>query len=277
MNYRHAYHAGNFADVHKHMALVAILLHLRKKDKPFAIIDTHAGGGLYDLAGPEAAKTNESGDGIAKLRGVPMQTPALRHYLEIVDGFGPDRYPGSPLIAAQLLRERDRLIAIEKHPEEFESLRRALTSFRNAHAVCGDGYRQLNALLPPAERRGLILLDPSYEDAGETEALASAFANAYRRFPTGIFLIWHPLKMKSKIETFAGELRSAARLKLLSLTIDVDQADSSGDRLSASGVLVVNPPHALDLEMEAASAEILPPLARGAGASATVRWISPPR
>jgi 23S rRNA (adenine2030-N6)-methyltransferase len=277
MNYRHAYHAGNFADVHKHVTLVAVLLHLRRKEKPFAVIDTHAGCGLYDLAGPEAAKTSESGDGIAKLRGVSTETPALRHYLEIVEGFGPDRYPGSPLIAARLLRERDRLIVVEKHPDEFETLRHVLAPFRNARAVCGDGYWQLTALLPPAEGRGLILLDPSYEDPGEMEALASAFGNAYRRFPTGIFLIWHPQKVKSKIETFAGELRSAAPLKLLSLTIDVDQADSSGKRLSASGVLVVNPPHGLDLEMEAASAEILPLLARGAGASATVRWLSPPR
>ena len=269
MNYRHAYHAGNFADVHKHVALVAILLHLRKKGKPFAIIDTHAGGGLYDLAGPEAVKTNEAGEGIAKLRGAPVRTPALRCYLEIVDAFS-DRYPGSPLIAAQLLRERDRLIAIEKHPKEFERLRRALAPFRHAHAVCADGYRQLNALLPPPERRGLVLLDPAYEDPDEMETLATAFAGAYRRFPTGIFLIWHPLKVKSRIEAFAGELRSAGPLKLLSLTIDVDHTDSSGDRLSASGMFVVNPPHGLDVEMEAASAEILPLLARGAGASAKV-------
>jgi 23S rRNA (adenine2030-N6)-methyltransferase len=276
MNYRHAYHAGNFADVHKHVALVAVLLHLRKKDKPFAIIDTHAGAGLYDLAGPEAAKTSEAEDGIAKLRSTKVQTPALRHYLEIVDAF-PGRYPGSPLIAARLLREQDRLIAIEKHPEEFETLRRALAPFCNAHAVRGDGYRKLSALVPPPERRGLILLDPSYEDPDEMEVLASALLDAYRRFPTGIFLIWHPLKAKARIEAFAGELRSAALLKLLSLTIDVDKVDSSGDRLSASGALVINPPQGLDVEMEAASAEILHRLARGAGASAKADWISPPR
>jgi 23S rRNA (adenine2030-N6)-methyltransferase len=142
VNYRHAFHAGNFADVVKHAALVGILLHLKKKEKPFRVIDTHAGRGLYDLAGGEAERTGEAKDGIARLHdlvpgaGLPA---ALATYLEVARGWGDDRYPGSPLIAARLLRETDRLTAIECHPEDAEALRRSLASFANAKTYCADG------------------------------------------------------------------------------------------------------------------------------------------
>lgn len=275
MNYRHAYHAGNFADVHKHVALTSILLHLRRKEKPFAVIDTHAGSGLYDLAGTEPMKTAEAADGIGKLHGFIPQSAALSTYLQIVRGFGAQTYPGSPLIAAKLLRPRDRLVAIEQQTEEFAALRLALAAYPNARTVHGDGYEQLRALLPPPERRGLILIDPPYEDANEMERMAETFRDAYRRFATGIYLLWYPLKLASRIGAFAGELKAQASMKLLSLTIDIGaQKNAIEERLSAAGLLIVNPPYGLDEDMRAAGAELLPLLRRSPNASAIMEWFA---
>jgi 23S rRNA (adenine2030-N6)-methyltransferase len=275
MNYRHAYHAGNFADVHKHVALTAILSHLRRKKKPFVVIDTHAGRGLYDLSGVEAAKTAEAADGIGRLEGYAPQNAALQAYLEIVRSFRAQQYPGSPLIAAQLLRPQDRLVAIEKQLDEIAALRAALAPFPTARAIDGDGYAQLRALLPPPERRGLMLIDPPYEDADEMERMANAFRDAYRRFATGIYLLWYPLKLASRIEAFAGELKVQAPIKLLSLRIDIDAPKNAmEDRLSAAGLLVANPPFGFDEEMRAASAELLPLLRGGASARTTGEWLA---
>ena len=263
MNYRHAYHAGNFADVHKHVALTAILLHLRRKEKPFAVIDTHAGSGLYDLTSTEALKTAEAADGIRRLDGYNPQNAIVQTYLEIVRGFGEQHYPGSPLIAAKLLRPQDRLVAIEQQTEEFAAVSSTLACFPNARAVHGDGYAKLRALLPPPERRGLILIDPPYEDADEMHRMAGAFRDAYRRFGPGIYVLWYPLKLASRLDAFVGELKAQASMKLLSLTIDISaQKSTIENRLSAAGLLVVNPPYGLDEDMRSASAELLPLLRR---------------
>src|SRR6266566_253411 len=173
MNYRHAYHAGNFADVLKHAALVSVLLHLRKKDTPFAVIDTHGGRGLYDLSGAEAQKTAESANGILRLLQQDAPPGVLAPYCDLVRSFGIRVYPGSPLIASRLLRAKDRLVAIEKHPEEHASLAAALAGVKGARAILGDFERELARLLPPPERRGVLLIDPPYE--GEEE-----FADATR-------------------------------------------------------------------------------------------------
>jgi 23S rRNA (adenine2030-N6)-methyltransferase len=275
MNYRHAYHAGNFADVHKHTALTAILLHLRKKDAPFALIDTHAGRGLYDLSGDEARRSGKVVDGVAKLAGHVARTPALATYLDVVRGFGQQRYPGSPLIAAELLRPQDRLVAMEKHADEFAGLRAALSSFENARAIAADGYTQLPKLLPPPERRGLVLIDPPYEEAREMQQVAKAFADAYRRFAHGIVLIWHPLKSSVPAEALVGELKTAGASKLLSLAFDVGTAagDAAG-RLSASGLLTINPPYGFAEDMRAAQEELLPLLRRNADARASATWLA---
>lgn len=275
MNYRHAYHAGNFADVHKHTALTAILSHLRKKDAPFALIDTHAGRGLYNLSGEEARRSGEAAGGVAKLAGHVAQTPALASYLDAVRGFGPQHYPGSPLIAATLLRPQDRLVAVENHAEEFAGLRAALSPFANARAVAADGYTRLPKLLPPPERRGLVLIDPPYEDAHEMRQIAEAFADIHRRFAHGIILIWHPLKSSVPAQALAGELKAAGASKLLSLVFDVGTAsnDAAG-RLSASGLLVGNPPYGFAEDMRAAQEELLPLLRQGANARASVSWLA---
>src|SRR5688572_20822476 len=180
MNYRHGYHAGNFADVVKHLALITILQHLKKKDAAFAVIDSHAGRGLYDLAGEQAGKTNEARGGIARLQGLTGGlTAALETYLALVKESGAAHYPGSPLLAAKLLRPQDRLTAIEKHPEEFAALKDFLSPFRNAAVEQGDGYARTEKLLPPPSRRGLILIDPPFEAADEFQALAQTLSAAF--------------------------------------------------------------------------------------------------
>ena len=252
MNYRHAYHAGNFADVVKHLALVAVLGHLKRKDKPFVVIDTHAGRGLYDLQSEEASKTGEAEAGIRRLADLESETPLLAEYLKLARAFGADRYPGSPLFAAQMLREQDRLVGIEKHEEEARILARTLAPYSRARAMQGDGYERLIGLLPPPERRGVVLIDPPYEAADEFEQAARAFAQAYRRFATGIYLLWFPIKSASAAEAFCAEVLSAGVTKALRIDIDVGAAES--ERLHAAGLLVLNPPFGMEAELRDALA-----------------------
>ncbi|MBV8800904.1 MAG: 23S rRNA (adenine(2030)-N(6))-methyltransferase RlmJ [Alphaproteobacteria bacterium] len=274
MNYRHAYHAGNFADVHKHVALVAIIQHIKKKDQPFAVVDAHAGRGLYDLAGTEASKTGEALDGIGLLRDHQPQSPAVAEYLTVAQAFGSNRYPGSPLIAASLLRKQDRLIAIENQPGEFSSLRQALAFYPNARAIEGDTALKLRGLLPPKERRGLILIDPPYEISQELEQISGIVGDALRRFATGIFVIWHPLKFTQPIATLCGELGHAGAARALHLAFDRGRQESDSERaLSAAGLLVINPPFGFERTFGEAAQELLTVLRRGPGADARATWM----
>jgi len=272
MNYRHAYHAGNFADVMKHTALVAVLLHLRKKQAPFAVIDTHAGRGLYDLSGTEAGKTGEARQGIASLGDAPAGNEVLQTYLDTARSFGYGTYPGSPLIAAHLLRPQDRLVAIEKHPEECEALTTALKPFRKTRAVCADGYERLAALLPPQERRGAILIDPPFEAPDEFAQMADALGNALRRFATGIYLLWFPIKTKSDADALSGEVLARGATKLLRLQLDVGA--SAEGRLTQTGLLIVNPPYGFDAQMREALSALAAPLGRGRPAQWSVEWLA---
>ncbi len=273
MNYRHAFHAGNFADVAKHIALTAVLLHLRRKETAFAVVDTHAGRGLYDLAGEAATRTGEAAAGIARLRELERGslTEALQTYLQIADGWGVSHYPGSPLIAARLLRPQDRLVAIEKHPDEVAALRAVLRPFTRARAFLGDGYERLPALLPPAERRGVVLIDPPYEAPDDFSAAARAMTGALRRFATGIYLIWFPVKSKTEADGFCGELLAAGVAKALriDIAVAVERRDEK-TRLAAAGLVVVNPPYGLDAEMAAALALLAPQL----GSTGQVTWLA---
>jgi 23S rRNA (adenine2030-N6)-methyltransferase len=271
MNYRHGYHAGNFADVIKHVALVAILLHLKKKDAAFAVIDSHAGRGLYDLAGVEAGKTGEAEGGIARLMDMDGDLPeALAVYLALVKETG--AYPGSPLIAARMLRPQDRLTAIEKHPEEFAALKDALAPFRNAAAEHGDGYARAMKLLPPPARRGVTVIDPPFESPDEFEALARAVGDARARFATGIFLVWYPIKSQSAVDGFLGEVLAGGVQKALTLEIAVPP---EGDKLSRAGLLVINPPHGFAAAMEAITILLAPRLGReGTPARIALAWLA---
>ena len=265
MNYRHAYHAGNFADVVKHVALTSILLHLRKKDSPFAVIDSHAGRGSYDLRGTEVKATGEAAGGIERLAGLADGPSALCEYLSIATG---NTYPGSPLIAAKLLRPQDRLLAIEKHPEEFAALKTAIAPFARARVEQGDGYARLIASLPPPERRGLIIIDPPYEAPDEFTAAARAVREAYRRFATGIYLVWFPVKSQSAADIFCGEVLACGAAKALRIDIAIASDET---RLTRAGLLVLNDPYGFEDEMRHALAIITPRLGDGAAQNQITR------
>ena len=256
MNYRHGYHAGNFADVVKHLALVAILLHLRKKDTAFSVVDSHAGRGAYDLNGTEAGKTGEALGGIARLVDLPGEMPeALSTYLSLARESA--TYPGSPLIAAKLLRPQDRLTAIEKHPEEFSALETLLAPYRNCTAEQGDGYARSLKLLPPPSRRGLVLIDPPFESPEEFAILAQTVRDAYRKFATGIFLVWYPVKSQADADAFTGEVLAGGIVK--AMTIDIKIGAPEG-KLARAGLLVINPPFGFASIMEQAGRLLAPRL-----------------
>ena len=256
MNYRHAFHAGNFADVAKHLALVAILQHLARKAAGFAVIDTHAGSGSYDLGSAEARRTGEAEAGVMRLAGLMGGNEALTTYLTLA--LGGLRYPGSPLIAAKMLRPQDRLVAIEKHPEDGAALKAELQPFLRARVEEGDGYRRLLALVPPPERRGLVLIDPPYESPAEFAEAAKAFAAAYRRFATATYMLWFPIKSAAEANGFCGEVMAAGATKLLRL--DLRLASASEGKLSAAGLLIVNPPWQLSSVLDEALALVAPRL-----------------
>ena len=266
MNYRHGYHAGNFADVVKHIALVAILLHLRKKDTAFWVVDSHGGRGAYDLGGEQSGKTGEAGKGVGRLTDLAGDMPeALATYLSLVKQ---DRlYPGSPLIAARLLRPQDRLTAVEKHPEEFAALKQALAPFDNAVAEQGDGYSRAVKLLPPPSRRGLVLIDPPFEAPDEFSALARTLREAVRKFATGIYLAWYPVKSQAEADAFTGEVLAGGVAK--AVTVDAAIKAPEG-KLARAALLVINPPYGFDTVMEAAAALIAPRL----DAAIRTQWVT---
>ncbi|HXS06054.1 MAG TPA: 23S rRNA (adenine(2030)-N(6))-methyltransferase RlmJ [Rhizomicrobium sp.] len=256
MNYRHGYHAGNFADVVKHLAEIAVLAHLAKKDAPFAVIDSHAGRGLYDLRAEQARKTGEAEAGIGRLQGLSGPS-LLESYLALVAESGWGSYPGSPLIAAKMLRPQDRLAAIEKHPEEAAALKQVLAPWRKARVEEGDGYARLLALLPPAERRGLVLIDPPFEAPDEFQTAARTVREAYRKFATGIYLIWYPIKSDAAGNAFVGEVLASGAAKVLRIEIAIAAPD---DKLGRAGVLLLNPPYQFEQEMRAALDVVAPKL-----------------
>jgi 23S rRNA (adenine2030-N6)-methyltransferase len=271
MNYRHAYHAGNFADVVKHLSLVSIVEHLKKKPAPFAVIDTHAARGLYDLGGEEARRSGEAAGGIARVRDIAKGPVTLMTYLGIVRRAGEDRYPGSPLIAAQLLRPQDRLVAVEKHPEDARALATALKPFRRARVAQADGYASLPSLLPPPERRGLVLIDPPYEAPDEFALAAQAVSQIQRRFATGIATIWFPIKSAAAADAFCGEVLAAGPRKILRLDVSVDAPQG---KLAASGVLIVNPPFGFEDEMRQTLSVVAPKLGGAAPAAFDFRMLA---
>ncbi len=270
MNYRHAFHAGNFADVFKHAILTRILLHLREKAAPFRAIDLHAGAGLYDLASEEAARTGEWRDGIARLIDAALPAQAgtlLAPYLAIVRAFNPEGtlryYPGSPLIVGELLRPNDRLTACELAPAAATVLAHRLKSLPNAKAIEIDAWVALNAYIPPAERRGVVLLDPPYERTDEFARLAAGLAAAWRKWRTGVYLAWYPVKDREGPDALAATLRRSGVDKALRLELHVGPPDPDG-RLTGCGLVVLNPPWRLQDEAEILLPALAAVFARGA-------------
>ena len=256
MNYRHAFHAGNFADVHKHSVLARILVHLRRKPAAFRVIDTHAGAGRYDLLAPEPSRSGEWHDGIERVwearRQLHGPDALLAPYLAAVVALNPDGrlriYPGSPLIVKYLLRPQDRLIACELEPRSAAALAAALRGDARAKAVAIDGWTALGAYVPPKERRGLVLIDPPFEDAADFMRLSSALAGAYRKWPTGIYLMWYPIKDRAAPDALARRLQKLALPNVLrcELTLGPPQAEAG---LIGSGLIVVNPPFTLEPDL----------------------------
>jgi 23S rRNA (adenine2030-N6)-methyltransferase len=243
MNYQHAFHAGNFADVHKHVVLTRILHHLRQKPAAFRMIETHAGAGSYDLFGPEASRAQEWRSGIGRIFAVIRTTAAQNGDGELRN------YPGSPLIALSLMRRQDRLIACEREPRAAASLKTALKGEPRAKILTIDGWMALNANVPPKERRGVVVVDPPYEEKADFMRLSAAFAAAHRKWPTGIYLLWYPIKERDPPDALARRLRKLDVAKILrcEIMLDAPRADIG---LVGSGLIVVNPPHVLRHELQ---------------------------
>ncbi len=247
MNYRHGFHAGNFADLLKHAALCELLRLLTTKDKKLFVLDTHAGAGGYDLGGALASRTGEAEVGIRRLMAAPRQgmPPPVKRYLAAVAAY--DRkfgatggeirhYPGSPRLVRAGLRPGDRLVACELHPQDAVALKREFAGDKMVDVREEDGYHALKALLPPPERRGLILIDPPFEAANEFELLERALRHGLRRFATGCYAIWYPIKN----EAVEGLVAAFAGLKMVRLELRIPP--NAPDRLAACGMLVLNPP-----------------------------------
>ena len=275
MNYRHVYHAGNFADVFKHAVLALCIEHLKVKDAPFRVIDLHAGVGRYDLAGVEAGKTLEWIDGIGRLLGMDAPPPPaaieelLRPYLAVVRGLNPDgrlsAYPGSPLIARRLMRPQDAAVFNELHPEDFASLAALFARDGRAKVMNLDAWTAVKSLLPPKERRGLVLIDPPFEAQGEFEKLAEALGEAKRRFETGIMILWHPVKEMAAVEAFRRAAASVGFEKTLAAELFI-RAPTDETRFNGCGLYVVNPPWTLKAALEKLGPFLAGRLAQSAGA-----------
>lgn len=280
MNYRHAYHAGNHADVLKHAVLARVIQHLRKKEKPFRVVDAHAGIGLYRLDAPEAAKTLEWQDGVGRLYSagggrLPLNARAealLAPWRQVVEAVnGPDglkSYPGSPEIARLLMRADDALALNELHPEDFATLASRFGQDKRVALTKLDAGVALKALLPPPERRGLVLIDPPYEATDECEQLAAGLAEGLKRFATGIFCIWYPVTGDNLDVKLAGLIRSLG-VPLLQAELRVRKAVLEGG-LAGSGLLILNPPWKLDEELSELLPSLSERLSQGKGASVTL-------
>ena len=269
MNYQHAFHAGNFADVHKHIVLTRILEYLRQKPAAFRVVDTHAGAGRYDLLGPQAARSSEWRDGIGRVFAIPrsgaagtVSMPALiAPYLDVVAALNPGGklrlYPGSPLIVRAFLRRQDRLIACELEPKAAASLKGALHGDVRGKALVIDGWVALFANIPPKERRGLVVIDPPYEESVEFTRLPDTLAQAHRKWPSGLYLAWYPIKAREAPDALARRLRRFDIPKILRCELSIAPPRADG-ALAGSGLVIVNPPYPLERELRM----ILPALTR---------------
>ncbi len=254
MNYRHGFHAGNFADVLKHVVLMRILTHLNGKATPYRVVDTHAGAGRYDLGSEEALRTHEWKDGVARIDRSPLSAPVealLKPWRDAVSGaralYGPDAYPGSPWLCRHAMRPDDRLIAAELHEHTHKKLVQAIGRDERCKALAIDGWNALRGNVPPKERRGLVLIDPPFEEKDEFATLEAELIAAHRKWPTGIYALWYPVKDKLAVANLIAGITAAGIGRLLRLEIDVDRPEAAGG-LSATGMLVVNPPWLLAQE-----------------------------
>lgn len=280
LNYRHVFHAGSFADVHKHAVLCRVLHHLCGKPAPFRVIDSHAGAGLYDLAGSEARRSGEWHGGIERLMTAMLPAPVaalLAPYFDVIGALNEPgqltTYPGSPALVRAALRPQDRLIACELEPQAAAALARHMSGDPRIKTLRIDGWTALNAYVPPKERRGLVLVDPPFELEREFSQLAQAFETAHRKWATGIYMLWYPIKGRSEPDSLAKTLRRMAIPKMLRCELRVAPL-SDPSRLNGSGLIVVNPPWKLEEELTSLLPTLAAVLARASKGGFRLDWLA---
>ena len=278
MNYRHGFHAGNFADVLKHALLARLLSHFMRKNARFRVLDTHAGEGAYDLFCDEAERTGEWRGGVGRLADLSGAAPQVRDllapYIDVLGPFQDGRpriYPGSPLLAQGFLGEHDRAIFCELREDAFAALRRRFARDKRIKTINLDGYTAAGAFVPPIERRGLVLIDPPFEQPNEFRAMFAAFRAAYRKWPTGVYVLWHPVKDFAPMKSFLESFREAGIRRVLRIELCVG---GRGERLSRAGLVVVNPPFGFEAEARAILPFLTERLAQGQGAGFVVEEVA---
>ena len=269
--YRHAFHAGNHADVLKHIVLMLVLRHMNAKPKPYRFVDTHAGAGGYSLEGRYAQKKGEYERGIGRLWTRNDLPGPVADYVELIRRFNPDgvlsQYPGSPALAQLLLRPHDQLRAFELHPTEQKILRATLAATPDAIAYDGDGFDGLKSQLPPSTRRAAVLIDPSYEGNGDYVRVVATLREAISRFAEGVYLVWYPQVSKLAATQLPKRLEALAPKGWLNVRLSVQQPDAQGFGLAGSGVFVLNPPHLLATQLEGVMPYLVETLAQYDGAN----------
>lgn len=280
MNYRHAYHAGNFADVFKHALLVGLIEALKTKQTPFCYFDSHAGSGRYDLAGDEASKTREAADGILRMLPQMRMPSALHIYLNLVRSLNERRaeheltlYPGSPMLAQLLMREHDRAVLCELQPHEARNLKALFRDEAQVHVHQRDGYEAMRALLPPSEKRGLVLIDPAYEaQQQEFDSIQSALAETLKRWPSGCYAVWYPIKLRSGVQPFKRWLSRCQAAKVLNVELLL-HPDNSSLRLNGCGMAILNPPWRFERAVEEITHSLCEHLAQSRFSEQHVEWL----
>lgn len=279
MNYRHAFHAGGFVDVVKHLILMRLVEYLKLKPAAFRVIDTHAGIGRYDLTSEEAQRSPEWREGISRLldRELSPEAAALAQpYLEVVRGENPDgalkTYPGSPLLVRKLLRAQDRLFAMELHPADAEALSLLFAGDIQSRVIELDGWLALGSQLPPKEKRGLVLIDPPFEEDGEFDRLVAGLVKAHKRFPQGVYALWYPLKDQKERDAFVAGLKETGIPKMLRAEVMV-RAPAHPPRLFGTGMIIVNPPFTLEGELKTLLPALGAALAENGRGTTRVEWI----
>lgn len=258
MNYKHIYHAGNFADVAKHVGLMYCLGALQRKDSAIFVLDSHAGRGFYDMQAPEVQKSGEAERGIQRLIETSIDETLLADYFASIRarrGKRLPRYPGSPALIAGALRLQDRALFVELMPAEARATEREIESVGRVRTEIGDGYAALKAFLPPDERRGLVLIDPPYESLDELKLMLQAFSEAYRRWPQGTYLMWYPIRSAGQRGMVHSRFEALRIPKMLFADLAI-HPDDAGIGLAGSGLMIVNPPYGADDHLQEAYAAI---------------------